>query len=141
MPLTDLEKNDCRRFLGYPLVNAGAAVAFGIPKPVQTAFLLEQAMNQLMEIAVPTVQEILGNLRDCETKMAQSRDYLVASELEELKLRDNLPQLYEEEFNRWAKRLADVFGVPLYPFSERWKAGEGAARASGGTVTMIRRSG
>jgi hypothetical protein len=140
MPLTDQDKMQIRRHLGYPLVASQAAVAFGVPRPLSTSFILEQNMNQLMEIAVGAVRSYIAQLNCIEEKLVGAQNYLVAEKLEDLTLRDNHPQLLEEEFNRWAKRLADALGVPLYPYSERFKAGQGDGRASGGEIKMMRRS-
>jgi hypothetical protein len=138
MPLTDTEREKCRYALGYPAVSALASVQFGIPRPLATSYLLETAMNQLMEIAVPRVQRILGELDACEAAMSEARSYLIAEKLEELSLREDATQRLEEEYRRWASRLADVFGVPFYGFSNKLRGGSGDSRGSG--VSMIKRN-
>lgn len=116
-----------------------ASLQFGLPKPLQTAFLLEIAMNQLLPVAVPRVRSILQILDNLEGKLVEDQDFLIADVLEDLKLagsadgRDRLvTDRHDNEYVRWAKRLADVFGVPLYPFSERFKKGKNTVPIRGG---------
>lgn len=139
MPLTDANKAQIRAYLGYPVVQSAGALFYGIPRPTQTTFLLETAMNMIMGDAIPRVLEILQVLGNVEQKMIEAQGVLVASKLEDLTLRDDYPQKLEEEFNRWAQRLADMFGVPLYGYAARFNSGDGDARAAGGKVVNLRR--
>ena len=140
MPLTDQAKAQCRAYLGYPVVQAAGAVFYGIPRPVPQQQLLETAMNMIMDIAIPRVLEILNVLGAVEQRMIDAQQYLVAEKLEDLTLSANHPQRLEEEFNRWAQRLADMFGVPLYGYAARFNSGDGDSRASGGKVVNLRRA-
>lgn len=138
MPFTDLQKSRIRHHLGYPQVRAMAAAQFGIPRPLATNFILETAMDQIMEVAVPAVVAEIGVLDSLEQKLVAAQAYLVAEKLEELTLAADHPQKLEEEYNRWAKRLADDLGVPLYGFSARFKAGEGSAGNAVGVKNLRR---
>lgn len=128
--LTNEEKARVRHHTGYPEVQVAASIQYGLPRPAQMAFMIESAMEYLMPEAVPRVRDILQVLDDIEQKLIDSMCYLVADQLEELKLAGSndkkarlITERYENEYRRWAGRLADIFGVPLYPFSERFKKG------------------
>ena len=138
MPLIDQDRERIRYALGFPSVKALAAAQFGVPRPLSTNYLLETAMNQILENAVGRVRDILAQLDTIEQQMKDATGYMVADQLEELKLRADYPQLLENEYNRWAGRLADIFGVPYYGFSMRFQAGAGQSTASAG-VKNIRR--
>lgn len=125
--LTDIEKERVRYHTGYPSVASMASVQYGLPTVRQTAFLLELAMDQLLPSAVGRVREILQVLDSVEQQMVDAQKQLVADQLGTLVLagaRDARGRLatdrLESEYVRWAKRLADIFGVPLYPFSNRF---------------------
>ncbi len=127
-PLTQQEMDRCRYHTGYPQVATAASLQFGLPKPLQLAFLLEIAMTQLLPLAVPRVRAILQTLDNIEQQIINAQPFLTADVLEELYLAGSkdprgrlVTDRLESEYVRWAKRLADVFGVPLYPFSERFK--------------------
>lgn len=137
-PLTEEEKSRIRYHLGYAETSFGgaqaaASIAFGVAQPVQTAFLLEEAIQNLLVniYAVARVQRILQTLDSIEDQLRASTCTLAAEALGELKLRGaepgrTFPDLLEREYVRWAKRLADVLGVPLYGFAARFQGGAGS---------------
>lgn len=128
MPLTEQEKARVRHHTGYPEVQVAASIQFGLPKPAQLAFMLEPAMLYVLETAIPRVREILQILDDIEQKIIDAQCYLVADKLDEISLAGSMDarsrlvtDRLEGEYYRWACRLVDIFGVPLYPFSERFQ--------------------
>lgn len=127
MALTEEERERCRYHLGYMEASFAAALQFGIPRPAQTIFLLEQALNQITNpFAEDRIRRVLFTLDDIEEKLRSALCVLVAEQLGELKLRGaepglTYPDLLEREYVRWAKRLADILGVPLYAYSDRFK--------------------
>ncbi len=122
--LTEAEKEKIRYHLGYMETSFAASMQLGIPRPVQTVFLLESAMSLLTnEGAVNRVRGILLQLERLEEQLKQATCSLVAKKLGDLELRDNFPDLLEKEYGRWARRLADILGVPLYAFSTRFSRG------------------
>jgi len=98
----------------------------GQPRPIQTIFLVEQAMNLLTDAnSIDRIRKILGNLDEIETKLEAALCSLQAEQVGNIKLRSadqgkTYPDLLEREYVRWAQRLADVLGVPLYAFSARF---------------------
>lgn len=133
--LTEEEKERVRYHLGYMATSFGsqqaaASIAFGIPRPVQTMFLVEEAIQNLLTnaFAIDRVRRVLFTLDDIEEKLRSATCILVAEQVGELKLRgakrgETHPDLLEREYVRWAKRLADILGVPLYHYSSRFRGG------------------
>jgi hypothetical protein len=121
MPLNDAEKERTRYHLGYPEVQPAASIQFGIPKPIQTAFLVELAMNNLIEMACDRVRSIIQVMDGVETKLVESQMRLAAIKLDKLELRENEPDQLEHEYVRWGMRLADILGVPIYAYSTRYR--------------------
>jgi hypothetical protein len=126
--LSDRDKERVRYSLGYMEIASAASIQLGIPRPMQTIFLLESAMNMLVDAnAVRRVVCILDTLDEMESLLRKGVKTLVASQLGTLQLHPLKDRgiLYtdsiEREFVRWAKRLADIFGVMPYPYSERFR--------------------
>ncbi len=116
-----------RHHTGYPEVQPAASIQFGIPKPLPLAFLIEQAMENLLDTAIPRVRDILNILDNLEQQLVDAQCQLVADKVGEITLAGALDkksrlvtERLETEYVRWAKRLVDIFGVPLYPFSSRF---------------------
>lgn len=123
--LSEEEKERARYHLGYLGVQGAASIQLGIPRPLQTIFLVEQAMNNLIASSVPRVRRILRVLDDVEDQLIESQVRLSAKRLDGIELRENEPDMLEKEYVRWGWRLADLLGVPVYPYSERYKRGGG----------------
>jgi hypothetical protein len=130
MPLNEAEKERVRYHLGYLEVQPAASIQFGIPRPLQTVFLMESAMNNIIENAVDRVRRILRIMDNCEIKLEESQERLAAIQLGDLKLRENEPDQLDREYARWGYRLADILGVPVYAYSTRYAHRFGTATGS-----------
>jgi hypothetical protein len=125
------EKERIRYHMGYLQVSPAAAITFGIPAPVQTLFLLESAMDRIMPGAEDRVRKLITILDAVECREEGALDYLVVSRVDDIEIRpDHITQL-EEQYAKWASKLADVLGAPLYPGSTKFHSlfGVGANRA------------
>ncbi len=124
--LSDADKERVRYHLGYLNTSFAASLTLGIPRPVQTLFLVEDAMGLLIPQTVPRVLRILGILDDIECMLVKALPQLAVSrvgqlELHPLKDRGKLStESLEVEYVRWGNRLCDILGVPHYPFSARY---------------------
>jgi hypothetical protein len=106
---------------------AAASVQLGMPRPIPTMFIVEDALTLLTNaLAVRRCREILDTLDDIEQKLKAAICQLPAEQVGNIKLRsaragETVTDLIEREYARWAKRLADLLGVPLYPYSARFR--------------------
>ncbi len=128
--LTEQEKERARYHLGYLNVQGAASIQFGIPRPLQTVFLLEQSFTSLIDAALPRLRRILRIMDDIEDQLIESQQRLSAKRLDGIELRENEPDLLEREYVRWGRRLADLLGTPIYPYSERYKRHSGVVARS-----------
>lgn len=126
MPLSEDEKVRVRNHLGYPQVSQLASIQFGLPKPLQTAFLLETALDKIVEGALATVRHYLQVLDDTEARMLKAQKRLAVRRIDEIETREDEIERLDRDYVKWAHRLADLFGVPLYPFSTKFRRGLGA---------------
>lgn len=126
--LSPLERAKVRHHLGYPNVSAMASIQLGVPKPLQTMFLVETAMDKILTEFLPTIRQTICVLDGIESQMVSGQPNLAVNKLGEMELRkEHLDQL-EREYKRWAFRLAEDIGVPVYLFSSRFKGtGQGGA--------------
>ena len=121
MPFDAAEKERIRYHLGYLNVQPAASIQFGQPRPIQTLFLVESAIENVLPEGEDRVRRTLRVLDEIECKLIDAQDRLAATQLDSLHLREGEPDLLEHEYHRWAGRLADTLGVPLYPFAERFR--------------------
>lgn len=121
MAFTDDEKQRIRYHLGYPSVQSAASLSFGMVKPLQTLFLVESAMTLILPVAEDKARSILNILDGIECRLVDAQDRLAAKSVDSLTMRPDETAALEGEYLRWANRLADVMGVPLYAYSLRFK--------------------
>lgn len=120
MALSDAERERVRYHLGYLSVAPAAALQLGLPAPVQTLFVVENAMNNLLVVGEDRVRRMLGTLDGIECRLIDAQDRLAATSLDDLHLNPNEPDALEREYDRWANRLANQLGCPLYPYAKRF---------------------
>lgn len=135
MALSESDKARCRYHLGYPQVQPAASIVFGVPRPIQTAFLLEQAMNFVLESAVDKILQILTIMDGVECRLQAAQDRLAAQKLDTLELRTDECGQLETEYQRWGFRLADVLGVPVYAYSTKYR-GAATGKPSAGSIPV-----
>lgn len=126
MAFSDQEKERIRYHLGYLNTQPAASIQFGQPKPIQTLFLVESAMDLVINTdAEDRVRNYLNVMDSIECKMVDALDRLAAKQLDTLTLREDEIDKLEVEYYRWAGRLAGQLGVPLYPFALKFKLARG----------------
>lgn len=135
MALIAQDRERCRYHCGFLEVSPAASLSFGIPRPIETMFLIEDAMDNLISVAIPRVLKTLGILDKIECKLEQALDYLPASSIGNIHVRPDHTEALEREYHRWSSRLCDILGVPPYPYSERNRS---AAGVMGGNVPVRR---
>jgi hypothetical protein len=126
MALTAQERERVRYHLGYLNVQLAASISFGIPRPIQTVFLIETAMSNVIAEGEDRVRRMLGVLDRIECLLIDAQERLAAMRLGDLELRENETDKLEREYYRWGGRLADQLGVPFYAYSNRYKNQSGA---------------
>jgi hypothetical protein len=120
--LDPAEKERVRYHMGYLEVSPAAAITFGIPAPIQTLFLLESAMDRIMPVAEDRVRKLITILDSIECKEEGGLDYLVVSRVSDIELRPDHIEKLEEQYAKWASKLADTLGAPLYPGSSKFRS-------------------
>lgn len=126
---TNEERNAVLYHLGYFLADRVTTFALGIPSASQPMFIAEGQLGKLPQSAKAWVSRVVGVLDGLELKLVEAQEYLVASKLGEMELRDDHPDKLEKEYLRWAKRLADILAAPLNPYSERFRNVPGMPRS------------
>jgi hypothetical protein len=129
MALTPAEKERVRYHLGYPETNPSASIQLGIPRPLQTMFLVEAALNYVMPEAEFRIRHLVAVMDGIEQQLVEAQPRLAATKLDELTLREDETTRLEYEYVRWGCRLADVLGVPIYAYSTRYMGKVGSTVA------------
>lgn len=125
LPLTEAEKQLISYHLGYPLADSTTRVGMGVPGPTKMGFLVQGQLGLVPDGLLPKARRLLCLLESVELAIQGSLDELSAEQMGNMKLRgaekgQTVTDLKEREYCRWAQRLADLLGVPLYPYAKRF---------------------
>lgn len=126
--LSESEKAQTRRHLGFPGTSAVSVYAMGMVIPMQGTFLLESAMDHLTEHSAQRVRQLLSVLDGLEQKLLKAVCYLTVESIGQIKMRPADPgktptDLIQKEYVRWALKLSDELGVPYYPYASAFNGG------------------
>ncbi len=122
MAFSDEDKQRIRNHLGYPSVAPAPSIVYGMPALSQTNFLVERAMELVLDVAQDRVRKLLDVLDNIECRMIDGQQYLIATQLDSLTLRADQLDKLEAEYCRWAARLADMLCAPLYPGAVKFRS-------------------
>jgi hypothetical protein len=118
MPLTEQEKVRTRDHMGYLNVVDVQTFVLGTPAAVETQFLIEGAMNKVLEHALPLFRQILAK---CDLILEQKVDdleNLAVDELGDIKLRKDEQARLDDQYDYWVAKLENMLGVPRNPFDK-----------------------
>lgn len=118
--LTDEEKARCFYHLGYPVVSTAPSLQLGIPRTMQTQFLVAMGVNLIQPIVVDRCRALLQALDNIEARLISAQARIAAEKVGSITLRKDEADALEHEYVRWGSRLADLMGVPVYIYSQRY---------------------
>jgi hypothetical protein len=120
--LTPKQRSEIKRHLGYPLISAVETLRSGmLPSgPDDLTFALEKAFDNILPESEAIVRDLyLPQLECIEGQIADQRGDLAVLAVGATQLAgpQGMSSVYDE-YRRWAQKLADLFGVPMYRHSQ-----------------------
>lgn len=120
MPLTEEEKVKVRHHLGYLNVAASSTFTLGAPAAVETTFIIEGAMNKVLDVALLEVRRQLQILDRIESQMVDDLELLAVQQVDEIAIQPEEMKKLRREYKHWQQSLANLFGVYPNPFDKRF---------------------
>lgn len=119
MPLTEQEKIKIRHHLGFLNVAEVSTFVLGTPAAVETQFVIEGAMNRVLEAALPELRRQLQILDSIEEQMVADHELLAVEKIGEITLRKDEQEALVRVYDRWRESLANLLGVYPNPWDKR----------------------
>lgn len=129
MAFTDQEKERIRYSLGYLGASSAASIQLGMPRPLQTLFLVDDAISLILATSEDRVRKILGIMDDIEEKLIDAQDRLAATRVDTIDIRSDEMDRLEEQWVRWGKQLSSILGAPVYKYNDRYLRYDGGVEA------------
>ena len=123
MPLIEEEKVKVRHHLGFLNVAEAYTFVLGTPAAVETQFLVEGAMNRVLESALTLVRKHLQVLDGIEQQKIDDLELLAVTKVGEIEIRADEQQALEQQYERWQASLANCLGIYPNPWDKRGGSG------------------
>ena len=118
--LTDEEKVRVRHHTGYLNIQNAQSFALGIPAAVQTQFLIEGAVVQLLPAALPKFRELLERCDCTEAERFDAQENLAATSIGAIQLRPDQQDALQKNYLYWRAALCNMLGIPPNPYDMRF---------------------
>ena len=123
MPLTEQEKVSIRDHMGYLNVAEVYTFVLGTPAGVETQFLIEGAMQRVLESALPRLRNVLQVLEQIRAQKVANLENLAVSKLGNIELRADEQKQLDAQYDQWVGVLENMIGCPRNPFDKRGGGG------------------
>lgn len=118
--LNEEEKVRVRYHTGYLNVSAVQTFALGTPASVETQFIIEGAMNKILESALPLVRELIQKCDSTRQQMFEQQENIQVTKLGELVINstgiDRGQMQLREVYFDWVNQLCNAMGVKQNPY-------------------------
>lgn len=124
MALSTDERQLCRKHLGYMSVKARRTFALGVPAIAPVLYVLESAMDDVLEVAEPDIRQSLAELECILKQKSDLRRTAVVRSIGGasaggigFRPDGEAQDILDREYRWWQTFLADQLGVDPNPFS------------------------
>ncbi len=126
MPVTQLtpdEKVKVRHHCGYLNVQDASTFVLGVPASLETQFIIEGAMDRVLEAALPELRRHLGILDGIEQLMVCDHELAAVNSLGEIQINQEEQKQLTRRYDYWVNSLCNILGVIRNPYDKRQHGG------------------
>ena len=134
--LTEQDKVRARTHMGYGGVQQAQTFIQGVPAAVQTAFMIEGALNRLLPESEPVLRNLLDRLDGIETQILEDQGDYAAVKVGSIEVNLKEFQHLIVQYQHWQGQLANLLQVPPNPFDQRPMLGPGYGGGGGMNVPV-----
>jgi hypothetical protein len=118
-------------------VTQAQTFVLGVPAAVQTQFVIEGALNNLLPSALPLFEDLLAKLDVTEQQIFDNTPNVAVDRVDEIELRaDELKQLILR-YRYWQGGLCNLLGIPPNPYDQRPMLGAGWGNGGAGINVSV----
>jgi hypothetical protein len=117
--IAEPDRARARYHTGYGGVQAAATFFLGVPAAVQTSFVIETALNNLLPSALPRFLSLLDNLDALDQQIMDDADTLVVTKVDEIDLNEKEFEKIIQRYRHYQGALCNMLLIPPNPFDQR----------------------
>jgi hypothetical protein len=119
MPFTAEEKVRIRHHCGFLNVAEAYTFVLGTPSSVETQFIIEGALDRVLEAAMFEARRIVRILDKIEGQMDEDLELLAVTELGEIGINQKEQSQLTDRYDYWVASLCNLLGIERNPFDKR----------------------
>lgn len=120
MAFTDEEKVRIRHHMGYLNVSSDQTFVLGVPAAVQTQFMIEGAMNKVLDEAENMVRAHLAELDEIDCQLKSNKGLVEFSSAEEVVINPKSYEKLRQRYWHWQGSLGNLLGCLPNPYDMRF---------------------
>lgn len=121
--LNAAEKVKVRHHCGYLNVQAAQTFVLGTPAAVETQFIIEGAMDRVLEEAIPELRRHLNILDSSEEQMVMNQELLQITKIDTITINSTGEHREQRQlrqtYDYWVDSLCNLMGVVRNPYDKR----------------------
>lgn len=117
--LTDEQKVRVRHHCGFLNVQEAQTFVLGTPAAVETQFIIEGAMNRILDAAIPQLLRHLSILDGIEEQMVCDQELMAVNSLGDIGVNQREQEQLIRSYNRWVSSMCNIMGIERNPFDKR----------------------
>lgn len=125
MALTEQQRIRVRYHMGYLQVADAYTFVLGSPASVETTFIIEGAMDRLLEHAIPLLLQIVDTLDRIECQKVDDLENMAVESIGDIRINLKEQRQLVSEYDYWVATLSNMLGCPRNPFDKRLQATSG----------------
>jgi hypothetical protein len=135
--ISEQQKVRARYHMGYLNVTQAQTFVLGVPAAVQTQFVIEGALNNLLPSALPMFEDIMAKLDVTEQQIMDNTPNVAVNRVDEIELREDEFKQLILRYRYWQGSLGNLLGVPPNPFDMRPYLGMGYGNGGAGINVSV----
>jgi len=128
--IAESDKVRARYHLGYVQIASAYTFNLGVPAAIQTQFMIEGALNNVLPQAEQKFVWVLDQLDMIECQMITDRPNLAATHVDEIGINLKEFRYLREHYLYFQTTLANMLACPPNPFDQRPGLGQGYGAGS-----------
>jgi hypothetical protein len=118
MPLTEQERVALRHHMAYMNVAQAYTFVLGVPAGVETQFLIEGAMDKVLDSALPQLRKLIAVLDGIEQQKIENLELLAVTKVGEIEIRQDEQEALDKQYDFWRGKVANLLGIIVNPWDK-----------------------
>jgi len=104
--------------MAYMNVAQAYTFVLGVPAGVETQFLIEGAMDKVLDSALPQLRKLIAVLDGIEQQKIENLELLAVTKVGEIEIRQDEQEALDKQYDFWRGKVANLLGIIVNPWDK-----------------------